>query len=309
MIDRLLLLSLLATAGAAQAEWELVWRDEFDGTKIDRTRWDFDVGNGFYDYTANVWISGWGNDERQYYTRSADNAFVHDGQLHIRARKESKDGFGFTSARLKTRARDGAALFNKKYGRFEFRAKLPVGQGLWPALWLLPQQDAYGGWASSGEIDVLEARGQEPHRGHGTLHFGSRWPHNAAASAAFLLPDDATIADFHVYAVEWEPDEFRWYVDGRQFGRQRFWWSSSRRSATGGAKPTSERDLNPWPAPFDQPFYIVMNLAVGGKFVGDPDTATPFPAEMRVDYVRVYDRVGGYGEPRPRGEGELPFAR
>jgi beta-glucanase (GH16 family) len=290
-------------------EWKLVWSDEFDGKNIDRAKWDFDLGNGFFNYEANVWIGGWGNDELQYYTREADNAFVKDGMLHIRAVKESLHGCGYTSARLKTRKRDGSPLFQKKYGKFEFRAKLPTGKGIWPALWMLPQDEKYGGWASSGEIDVMEARGQEPTKVLGTLHFGSSWPANAQASKDHVLPRKGTIADFHVYALEWEPGEIRWYVDGQRFAAQSFWWSSGKTDGTKGLKPAKESDLNPWPAPFDQPFYLVMNVAVGGKFLGKPDKTTVFPAEMVVDYVRVFDKVGGYAKTKPRGEGKLPFEK
>ncbi len=296
-------------AEPAADKWKLVWSDEFDGKEIDRTKWDFDIGNGFYNYDATTWISGWGNNELQYYTREPDNAFVKDGMLHIRAVKESLHGCGYTSARLKTRKKDGSPLFNQQYGKFEFRAKLPTGKGIWPALWMLPQDEKYGGWASSGEIDVMEARGQEPTKVLGTLHFGGRWPANAEASKDYILPDKGTIADFHVYAIEWEPGEIRWTVDGRQSAAQSFWWSSSKREGDKGLKPAREADLNPWPAPFDQPFYLVMNVAVGGKFLGNPDRTTVFPAEMVVDYVRVYEKVGGYGKVKPRGEGKLPFGK
>ena len=112
-----------------------------------------------------------------------------------------------------------------------------------------------------------------------------------------------------MYALEWEPGEIRWFVDGKQSARQSFWWSSSKTDRGKGLKPKGEADLNPWPAPFDQPFYLVMNVAVGGKFLGNPDRTTVFPAEMVVDYVRVYEKVGGYGPPKPRGEGKLPFGR
>ncbi len=287
--------------------WKLVWSDEFTGKEIDRTRWDFDIGNGFYNYAANQWISGWGNGELQYYTRERGNSFVKDGMLHIRALKESLHGCGYTSAKLKTRKRDGSPLFNQKYGKFEFRAKLPTGQGIWPAIWMLPQGDKYGTWAASGEIDVLECRGQEPNKVLGTIHFGSRWPANAQTSRDYILPRESTIADFHVYALEWEPGEIRWYVDGHCYATQSFWWSSSKTKGPNGVKPTKEADLNPWPAPFDQPFYLIMNLAVGGRFVGNPNKKTVFPAEMLVDYVRVYEKVGGYGKLQPRGEGKLPF--
>jgi beta-glucanase (GH16 family) len=291
------------------AEWKLVWADEFEGKDLDRAKWDFDIGNGFYNYDANGWISGWGNGELQYYTRELDNAFVKDGMLHIRAVKESLHNCGYSSARLKTRKRDGSPLFAPKYGRFEFRAKLPTGKGVWPAIWMLPLEDRYGTWAASGEIDIMEARGQEPTRVLGTIHFGSRWPNNTELSKTYTLPDGGTIADFHVYALEWEPGEIRWYVDGKQYAKQTFWWSSSKLDGAKGAKPAKEADLNPWPAPFDQPFYLVLNVAVGGKFVGNPDKSTIFPVEMVVDYVRVYERVGGYGPVPPRGEGKLPFAK
>jgi beta-glucanase (GH16 family) len=307
----ILLAPLLAHQAAESPPpgWKLVWSDEFDGKEIDKTKWDYDLGNGFFNYTANTWISGWGNDELQYYTREPENAFVKDGMLHIRAIKESHNGFGYTSARLKSRKRDGSPLFNKKYGRFEFRAKLPTGQGVWPALWMLPQDDKYGTWASSGEIDIVEAKGQQPNKVLGTLHYGSRWPNNAHSGADYEFPASGTIADFHVYALEWEPGEIRWSVDGKIYQTQSFWWSSSKLDGEKGAKPSKEADLNAWPAPFDQPFYLVMNIAVGGRFLGNPNKTTPFPAEMLVDYVRVYDKVGGYAEPRPRGTGKLPFAK
>jgi len=299
----------LAAEPAEAANWKLVWSDEFDGKEIDRTKWDRELGNGFYNYDANTWISGWGNGELQYYTREPENAFTQEGMLHIRAIKESRDGCGYTSARLKTRQRDGSPLFAKQYGKFEFRAKLPTGQGIWPALWMLPQEEKYGGWAASGEIDVMEARGQEPGKVLGTLHFGSRWPVNAQASHEHQFAAGSTIADFHTYAIEWEPAEFRWSVDGEVFAKQSFWWSSRQTGGDKGTTPASEADLNPWPAPFDRPFYLVMNLAVGGQFLGKPDKTTPFPAEMVVDYVRVYDKVGGYGEVKPRGPGKLPFTK
>jgi beta-glucanase (GH16 family) len=298
-----------AQDGKAPPGWKLVWSDEFDGDAIDRKKWDFDLGNGFFNYEANTWISGWGNGELQYYTREPENAFVAEGQLHIRALKESRDGFGYTSAKLKTRRRDGTPLMAQKYGRFEIRAKLPTGQGIWPAIWMLPQDEKYGGWASSGEIDILEARGQTPGQILGTLHFGSRWPANAEASKSFDLPAGKTIAEFHDYALAWEPGEIRWLVDDHEYAKQTSWWSSSKVEGDRGAKPAGEADLNPWPAPFDQPFYLMLNVAVGGQFVGKPDKTTKFPAEMVVDYVRVYDKVTGHGEPKPRSAEHLPFAK
>jgi beta-glucanase (GH16 family) len=289
-----------AAAEPPSPGWKLAWSDEFDGKELDPARWDFDIGNG---------SGGWGNAELQYYTREPRNVFVKDGLLHIRALKESLQGFGYTSARLKTRKKDGGPLFNQRYGWFEFRVKLPTGRGVWPALWMMPQEDKYGGWAASGEIDIMEARGQEPHKVLGTLHYGSRWPGNVHTSREYVLPGGGTIADFHVYALEWLPGEMRWFVDGRQYAAQSFWWSSSRAEGRKGVKPTKEADLNPWPAPFDRPFYLIMNVAVGGRFLGPPDQTTVFPAEMVLDYVRVYDKVGGYGDVKPRGAGAIPFGK
>jgi beta-glucanase (GH16 family) len=291
------------------AQWKLTWSDEFEGKEIDRTKWDFDLGNGFFNYDNNTWISGWGNGELQYYTKEPENAFVKDGKLHIRAVKESYQGCGYTSAKLKTRKRDGTALFNQKYGKFEFRATLPTGQGVWPALWMLPQDDAYGTWPLSGEIDVMEARGQEPTKVLGTLHYGSRWPGNTHSGNDYVFPKNGTIAEAHTYAVEWEPGEIRWLVDGHTYATQSFWWSSNKVDAAKGATPKNEGDLHPWPAPFDQPFYLIMNIAIGGKFLGNPDKKTVFPVEMLVDYVRVYEKVGGYDRPKPRSAGKLPFTK
>jgi beta-glucanase (GH16 family) len=292
-----------------RTRWKLVWSDEFDGDTIDPDKWDFDIGNGFYDYKHHAWIPGWGNEELQYYTRDPANAFVRDSVLHIRALKESLHGCGYTSARLKTRRRDGTPLFTKQYGRFEFRARVPHGKGLWPALWLLPQDDKYGGWAASGEIDVMEIHSEQPRQVLGTIHFGSTFPKRELVTHTLDLPNGGTVGDWHVYAVEWEPGEFRWSFDGVIWATQDFWWSCSKTRDGGGVEASRAADLNPWPAPFDQPFYLVMNVAVGGNFPGAPNAATAFPADLQVDYVRVYDKVGGYGEPGPRGRGRLPWQK
>ena len=292
--------------------WKLVWRDEFDGDAVDPAKWDFDIGNGFYDYQHHHWIEGWGNEELQYYTRDPANVFVQDSVLHLRALKESLHGCGYTSARLKTRRRDGTPLFNQRYGKFEFRARVPHGKGLWPALWLLPQHDTYGTWAASGEIDVMEIMGEQPDRVLSSLHFGSSYPHRSLVTHTLPIPavgdTVGTVADWHVYAVEWEPGVIRWSLDGVVWATQDFWWSTSRHDADGqGLEATGPVDLNPWPAPFDQPFYLVMNVAVGGNFPGAPNAATVFPADLQVDYVRVYEKVGGYAEALPRGAGVLPW--
>ena len=299
----------MAKAQQGKPRWKLVWSDEFDGDQVDTTKWDFDIGNGFYDYKHNAWIPGWGNEELQYYTRERDNVSVKDSLLTIRAVKESLHGCGYTSARLKTRKRDGTPLFTKLYGKFEFRAKVPWGKGMWPALWMLPQDDKYGGWAASGEIDVMEIAGEKPHEVLGTVHFGSSYPARSLVTHVHKLPGGSTVGDWHVYTVEWEPGEFRWSVDGVHYATQNFWWSCSRKRGDKGLKAKGPEDINAWPAPFDQPFYIVMNVAVGGNFPGAPNADTQFPAELVVDYVRVYDRVGGYGPAKPRGPGKMPWQK
>jgi beta-glucanase (GH16 family) len=281
--------------------WTLAWHDEFDGTQLDRAKWGFDLGNSLKAGTTS--IKGWGNDELEFYTDRPDNAFVMAGELHIRALKEQYQGCAYTSARLISRG-----LMARTYGRFEIRAKLPLGKGAWSALWMLPQDNAYGSWASSGEIDIMEARGQQPEKVLGTLHYGSRWPKNTFTGREFTFPAPGGIDAYHVYSLEWQPGSIRWYVDGMLYADQDFWWSSSAHDGAGnGVAPGSEAELNPWPAPFDKPFYLIMNLAVGGRFLGNPDEHTPFPAELVVDYVRVYERSGGTPAATPRGEGKLPF--
>jgi beta-glucanase (GH16 family) len=294
-------------SGKAKSEWKLVWSDEFEGDRIDPLKWAFDIGNGFFDYQHQAWVPGWGNEELQYYTHEPENVFVKDSLLTIRALKESLHGCGYTSARLKTRTRDGTPLFTKLYGRFEFRAKVPWGKGLWPALWLLPQSDFYGGWAASGEIDVMEIVGEKPHEVLNSIHFGSAYPKRSLITHVHPLPGGSTVADWHVYTVEWEPGEIRFYVDDVHTATRDHWWSCSKTLDGQGIEARRASDLNAWPAPFDQPFYLLMNVAVGGNFPGAPNAATRFPAELVVDYVRVYDRVGGYGAPKPRGSAKLPW--
>jgi beta-glucanase (GH16 family) len=293
-----------------KGEWQLVWHDEFDGTAVDVSKWDFDIGNGFFDYKSHRWIDGWGNEELQYYTREAGNVVVKDSLLTIRALKESLHGCGYTSARLKTRKRDGTALFAKQYGRFEIRAKVPWGKGLWPALWMLPQDAAYGGWAASGEIDLMEIVGEKPHAVLNSIHFGSPGlPARELITHAHPLPGGSTVADWHVYACEWEPGEIRFHVDEVHTCTRDHWWSCSRTKNGEGVIARRAADVNPWPAPFDQPFFLLMNVAVGGNFPGLPNEQTQFPAELMIDYVRVYDKVGGYGPVKPRGKGRFPYQK
>ncbi len=257
-----LILGVLAGAPSqVQAAWQLVWNDEFNGTAVDTTKWTYDIGTG-------PPYPGWGNNELQYYTSRPQNVQVTNGLLHIIARKESYSGASYTSARLKTQGR-----FSRTYGRFTFRARLPRGQGYWPAFWLMPRDSIYGGWAASGEIDAMEVRGQDPSTVLGTIHFGGVWPENAQSyGPAFYFPSGDSAVNFHTYTLEWRTNWFRWYVDNTTYQVQTTWWSS------GGA----------FPAPFDQPFFILMNLAVGGNFPGSPDASTVFPGEIQVDYVRIY---------------------
>jgi len=273
-----LLTMMIITGGCSIQEdnpWELVWSDEFTGEEIDSAKWKFDIGNGFHNENGDF-IAGWGNSEKQYYTGRNVNARLENSSLIIEARREYYGDCAFTSAKLKTQG-----LFSQAYGKFEFRAKLPVGRGVWPALWLLPETHTYGGWAASGEIDIMEAKGSKPNKVSGAIHFGGGWPNNVYATEEYTLPNNERIDDFHVYALEWEPDEIRWYVDGALYQTQKDWYSLP-----------AEGDMQrPFPAPFDQPFHVIINLAIGGHFDGDPDETTEFPAIMEVDYVRVYKKT------------------
>jgi beta-glucanase (GH16 family) len=270
-----------------KSQWSLVWSDEFNGPEIDRSKWTYDIGNWIVDENGNGITSGWGNNEKEYYTDSSENAFIEDGKLVIKAKQEQvTDEFGtydYTSAKLKTKG-----LFSKKYGRYEIKAKLPTGKGLWPAIWMLPEEDKYGSWAASGEIDIMEAWGSRPNTVSGTIHYGEGWPNNKYTGKEFELPENRGIDKWHTYALEWEPGELRWYVDGELYQTQNKWYS----------KGTDNAANFSYPAPFDQEFYLVMNLAVGGWFDGDPDETTQFPSQMEVDYVRVYDlKKRDYREP------------
>ncbi|WP_341357367.1 carbohydrate binding domain-containing protein [Rossellomorea sp. y25] len=272
-------------ASSFASPWSLVWNDEFNQAEIDRSKWTFDIGNGFTDANG-TFIPGWGNNEKQYYTDRPDNAKAEDGKLVITAKEEEYEGHSYTSARLKTKG-----LFSKTYGKFEMKASLPVGKGYWPAFWMLPEDDKYGGWAASGEIDILEAQGSNPQEAIGTIHYGETWPNNKYTGAHYAFEDGSTIADEHVYSVEWEPGEIRWYVDGKLRQTQNNWYSKG----TGNAANFT------YPAPFDQPFHMLLNVAIGGNFDGDPTEDTMFPQSMDVDYVRVYDLTG-----RPYKTPELP---
>lgn len=248
----------------------LVWSDEFDGTELDLTSWFPQTGDG-----TNVGLPpGWGNNELQYY--QAENATVANGLLTITARAESVGGLNYTSARITT-----ADLVAFRYGRIEARLRLPGGQGLWPAFWLLSQDSPYGSWAATGEIDVMEATNLGGSGGNsvfGTLHYGGEFPANTFTGTRTTVATDAT-TDFHNYAIEWDADEFRWYVDDVLYATQNSWWSDAASISPGAV----------YPAPFNQAFHILLNVAVGGNLPGPPSGSTVFPVTMDVDWVRVYE--------------------
>jgi beta-glucanase (GH16 family) len=261
-----LLLTIPAAPAAAQCDalpgCVLVWSDEFDGAEVDLSKWTFQLGDG----TEVGLPGGWGNNELQYYT--TDNATVAGGFLTITAEEESVAGYDYTSSRLRSLGKG-----DWTYGRMEMRARMPIGQGLWPAFWMLSSDPSiYGPWAASGEIDIVEYTGDQPNRIFGTIHYGASFPGNVFSSTDYFLPGGTFNDDFHVFAIEWEPGEIRWYVDGILFAMRDSWFS------TGG----------PFPAPFDVDFHLLLNLAVGGNLPGPPDATTVFPQEYVIDYVRVY---------------------
>jgi beta-glucanase (GH16 family) len=251
--------------------WTLVWNDEFEGaagSAPDPARWTYDLGG-----------EGWGNREWQYYTDRPDNAAL-DGQGNLVITAHAVDNpaassltcwYGpckFTSARLLTQGR-----FEFTYGRVEARLKIPFGQGIWPAFWMLGSDISSVGWPECGEIDIMENIGREPGVVHGTLH-GPGFYGADGLSSSYTLPNGAAFADdFHVYAVEWETNEIRFYVDGTLY-------NTVRKSQF----PNSYRWV------FDHPFFILLNVAVGGNWPGYPDASTTFPQSMLVDYVRVYQK-------------------
>ncbi len=251
---------------APDKQWTLVWNDEFngpDGSMPDATKWS-PVTDG----------SGFGNQELEYYTPSSANVHLEKGNLVIVARKENftgPDGVSkaYTSARLET-----AGRFQQQYGRFEARIKIPHGNGLWPAFWMLGSDFRSAGWPACGEIDIMENVGFEPAKVHGTLH-GPQYAGDSPLTGAFNLADAEHFANgFHLFAVEWEPQSIRFYVDNTLYETQ-----------TVDSIPSHKH----WA--FDHPFFLLLNLAVGGVWPGNPDATTHFPAVMLVDYVRVYQRA------------------
>lgn len=278
--------------------WDLVWQDEFSGTEIDSTKWSHEV---------NCW--GGGNNEQQCYVKDKKNSFVKDGVLTIRAQQRKTTGrnqlegvagaeivtLPYASARLRTIHKG-----DWKYGRFEIRAKLPKGQGTWPAIWMLPTDQVYGGWAGSGEIDIVESvnlgadyitNGQtkEENRIHGTLHYGKAWPSNVQSGVSYNFgSEQISPADqFYTYAIEWEKDEIRWYVDDVHYATQRSdgWWSQYQDEDKKWISGYED-------APYNQRFHIILNVAMGGNWPASVNEKgidkSIKQADMQVDFVRVY---------------------
>jgi beta-glucanase (GH16 family) len=245
------------------SQWQLVWSDEFNGptgSGVDQNKWTAEVGG-----------SGWGNKELEYYTARRDNAYQTNGSLIIKAIREPYTGpdkiaRDYTSARLITKGK-----FSTTYGRFEARIKVPFGQGVWPAFWLLGTDISNVGWPNCGEIDIMENIGKEPSAIHGTIH-GPGYSGGKGLTSTYSLVNNVRFADaFHVFAVEWEPGQIRFYCDDKLY------------------KTISATDLpsgTKWV--YDHPFFILLNFAVGGSWPGSPDETTRFPQVMEVDYVRVY---------------------
>lgn len=283
------------------SDWKLVWSDEFAGTSIDRRKWTFEID-----------CRGGGNQEKQCYTDSPQNAFVSDGTLKIVARPAAEGApLPYTSARLNTKYQG-----DWKYGRIEVRAKAPSGQGSWPAIWMMPTDEAYGGWPKSGEIDIFEAvnlktvdaDGKVEASVHGTLHYGREWPNNVNSGKSYTLPDNANPADsFNTYAIEWQEGEIRWYVNGYLYQTQQA--SRVRTNSRGELiglnhrgwfaeyfdRVTGKLETQWNAAPFDQRFYLILNLAVGGSWpenvnnLGIDAAAFANGQTFEIDWVRVYE--------------------
>ncbi len=270
MIPLVLRSALLATsvllavcpvsAADAPPGWKLVWSDEFNGLALDTSKWEFEVN-----------AQGGGNNELQYYV--TNNVSVRDGVLSIEARREYYEGTegarNYTSSRIRTRFKG-----DWTHGRFDIRAKLPKGKGIWPAIWMMPTDEHYGGWPNSGEIDIMELLGHEPNKVHGTLHYGDAAKGHASQGASHKRAQGTFSDDFHVFRLDWDPGAMRWYVDDHLYQTQTNWHTRTK----------------PFPAPFDQRFHMILNLAVGGNWPGNPDSTTVFPQTMAVDYVRVYGK-------------------
>jgi beta-glucanase (GH16 family) len=241
-----------------QHNWQLTWSDEFDGAagKLpDATKWAFDIGNG-----------GWGNQELQYYTNRPENVSLDGtGNLVITAKSESFGGASFTSARIKTQG-----LFSQAYGRFEARIKTPYGPGIWPAFWMLGANNQTVAWPQCGEIDIMELKGHQPSINHGSLH-GPGYSGGSAITDTYALLNNRFDNNYHIFAVEWDANKIDFYVDNYLYER---------------VTKSSVSTKGEWV--YDHPFYLILNIAVGGNFVGFPTSDTPFPQKMLIDYVKIY---------------------
>jgi beta-glucanase (GH16 family) len=265
MAPTLTCFSQTTTTLATNNDWTLAWSDEFngpDGYSIDRSKWVVETGG-----------EGWGNRELEYYTDRSGNLSVHDGNLVIKAIAEKYTGpdgvmRNYTSARIKTLGK-----FSQTYGRFEARIKVPYGQGMWPAFWLLGDDIDAVGWPACGEIDIMENIGKEPAMIHGSIH-GPGYVGDTGIEAPYTLSANRRFAaDFHLFAIEWDADSVSFFVDKDLYVRR----------TRAALKPG-------WKWVFDKPFFLILNLAVGGDWPGNPDPTTVFPQSMLVDYVRVYRR-------------------
>jgi beta-glucanase (GH16 family) len=256
---------LCACAATAQDTWQLVWHDEFNGTagtKPDPAKWGYDLGRGN--------PPGWGNSEWETYTNSAENASLDGtGNLVINAIKTGEGAGGYTSARLKTQG-----LYSTTYGKIEARIKIPYGQGIWPAFWMLGDDISTVSWPRCGEIDIMENIGKETSTVHGTIH-GPGYSGANGIGASYSMTGNVSDA-FHVFTVIWKTDSIEFQVDGNTF-----------KTITPANIPAGQTWV------FDKPFFIIMNLAVGGGWPGYPDATTVFPQTMTIDYVRVYKPATG----------------
>jgi beta-glucanase (GH16 family) len=246
--------------------YTLAWSDEFssaNGSAPDATKWAYDLGGG-----------GWGNQELESYTSRTQNVQIQNGNLVITALQENYTGTdgiarNYTSARLKTQN-----LFTQAYGRFEARIKIPKGQGIWPAFWMLGNDISQNGWPKCGEIDIMENIGREPGIVHGSLHGPSSVAHTSDSTSTVSLPPGKNYSDdFHIYAIQWEPGTVRFYIDSDNYA-----------TLTQAQWPVGGQWV------FDHPFFMIVNVAVGGVWPGSADARTPFPQQMLVDYVRVYSK-------------------
>lgn len=244
---------------------KLVWEQDFRDSKTDLSAWNIRLGNDLLDHDGKPIMPGWGNGEQQFYTGRPNNLSIDNSGLNLCARREpiEADGrqFTYTSARIDTKDH-----FSYCYGKLVVRAKLPVGQGLWPAIWLLPQEQAYGPWPASGEIDMMEARGRLPRQVSGTLHYGKDWEHKAIDEYSYEF-ENSTINAFHDYALEWDASAIRWLVDGHCY---------------------AERQMVQGVMPFDQKFYLVLNLAVGGWYDNVTVDEDALPGVMTVSGIWLY---------------------